>query len=752
MLPIEIPPRHGRGRRPQTATTTVTTIGRDLAGIIVSLGLLFPMASHAQRDARRRAAPDTVAIARERRIGEVTVRGERGRRADETAFNAQTLETRRLRNSNLDVAHALDRIVGVRIREDGGVGSAVSVNLNGFTGRHVRLFIDGVSLDGAASSFSIANIPASLTSRIEVYKGVMPVELGGDALGGAINIVTDHSPHTYVDASYSYGSFNTHRTTVSAGLTSRGGLSARLNVYQNSSDNDYRVLTQWADLQTNRVGPESAWFRRFHDRYHNEAAVLQLGVGRKVWADRLTLGVTLNREYAQIQHSNLMRVVFGAKHRRVRGVSPTLHWEKRDAGLEGLDLRLVLRYDGSTTENVDTAARTYSWTGEWRANRYRGESELSQAEFRGRNVVGVGTAVFNIDERQTLTLSDTWRHYRRKTTDDAASTSLSSAAAYMRRASRKNVAGLAWRMTLGARADATVFAKRYDVVARGPVNVATTGQARYAESEARTGIWGWGAAGQVATLDGTLTAKASYERTARLPTDRELFGDGDQEQGESGLRPEHSHNANLVVALRREWAGRHRAEIEVAGNYRHVGDYIIRAINTRGVAVSTNHGTVVGRGVDVAAQYTWRGALRLGADVALQEMRNRERLNSIGAPSATYGDRVPNVPYATAAWRASYAFHHFLEGALPRLAARLSVGYDGGHTHRFFRSWAGEGAKLYVPSQTRHNAQLTLSGGAGRYNLSFEIRNIGDALLYDNYSLQKPGRSMSVKFRYVLYK
>lgn len=718
----------------------------------MSLCLLCPLAGQAQREGRRRPPTDTVAIAREQRIGEVVVRGDRGRRADETAFNAQTLETKRLRNSNLDVAHALDRIVGVRIREDGGVGSSVSVNLNGFTGRHVRLFIDGVPLEGSPGAFSIANIPASLTSRIEVYKGVTPVELGGDALGGAINIVTDHSPHTYVDASYSYGSFNTHRSTVSAGLTTRNGLTARLNVYQNSSDNDYRVLTQWADLQTNRVGSESAWFRRFHDKYHNEAAVLQVGVGRKAWTDRLTLGVTLSREAAQVQTSNLMRIVFGGKLRRSRGASPSLHYEKRGLGLEGLDVRLDARYDGSTTENIDTTARTYSWTGEWRPNRYRGEATLSQAKFQGRNVVGVGTVAFSIDERQQVTLSDTWRHYRRKTTDDDANASLNSAATYMRRTSRKNVAGLSWRMTLGDGADMTVFAKRYDIVARGPVNIATTGQARYAEREARAGIWGWGAAGQVATLGGSLTAKASYERTARLPTDRELFGDGDLEQGESDLRPEHSHNANVVLTLRRAWAERHRAVLEVAANYRHVGDYIIRAINTRGVAASTNHGTVEGRGVDISAQYTWRGALRLGGDVALQEMRNRERLNSIGAPSATYGDRMPNVPYATAGGRASYTFHHFLGRTLPRLASRLTLGYDVGHTHRFFRSWAGEGARLYIPNQTQHNASLTISASAGRYNLTFEARNIGDALLYDNYSLQKPGRNMSVKFRYVLYR
>ena len=31
----------------------------------------------------------------------------------------------------------------------------------------------------------------------------------------------------------------------------------------------------------------------------------------------------------------------------------------------GLNLRLSARYDYTTTNNVDTLSRTYSWTGQW---------------------------------------------------------------------------------------------------------------------------------------------------------------------------------------------------------------------------------------------------------------------------------------------------------------------------------------------------------------------------------------------------
>ena len=105
----------------------------------------------------------------------------------------------------------------------------------------VKVFIDGVPMDNFGSSFQMNNIPINLAERVEVYKGVVPIWLGGDALGGAINIVTSSKPRTYVDASYSFGSFNTFKTAVNAGYTSKSGFTTEINAFQNYSDNNYCV-------------------------------------------------------------------------------------------------------------------------------------------------------------------------------------------------------------------------------------------------------------------------------------------------------------------------------------------------------------------------------------------------------------------------------------------------------------------------------------------------------------------------------
>lgn len=114
--------------------------------------------------------------------------------------------------------------------------------VDGFSGKHVKVFIDGVPQEGVGSSFGLNNIPVSFAKRIEVYKGVVPVGFGTDALGGVINIVTEKQPRRwFADASYSYGSFNTHKSYVHFGQALKNGFTYEVNAFQNYSDNDYRV-------------------------------------------------------------------------------------------------------------------------------------------------------------------------------------------------------------------------------------------------------------------------------------------------------------------------------------------------------------------------------------------------------------------------------------------------------------------------------------------------------------------------------
>ena len=118
-----------------------------------------------------------------------------------------------LTNTTKTLSEALAKAPGMKIRESGGVGSDMAVTMDGFSGKHVKVFIDGVPQEGVGSSFGLNNIPVNFADRIEIYRGVVPVGFGADAIGGIINIVTPRRQRKwFMDASYSYGSFNTHKS------------------------------------------------------------------------------------------------------------------------------------------------------------------------------------------------------------------------------------------------------------------------------------------------------------------------------------------------------------------------------------------------------------------------------------------------------------------------------------------------------------------------------------------------------------
>ncbi len=287
-------------------------------------------------------------------------------RVKRSAYNAIAIDTRGMQNTTKNLSDALAAAPGVKLRESGGVGSDKQLMVDGFSGKHVKVFIYGVPQEGVGSSFGLNNIPVSFARRIEVYKGVVPVGFGTDALGGVINIVTEKQPRRwFADASYSYGSFNTHKSYVHFGQALKNGFTYEVNAFQNYSDNDYRVDAPVKNFDTGSFNEaEKVRVRRFHDNYHNEAVVAKAGVTGKPWADRLMVGLTYSHMYKDIQTGVRQKTVFGEKHRYGHSLMPSLEYSKRNLLVEGLNVVLTANYNRNSTVNVDTARYQYNWLGE----------------------------------------------------------------------------------------------------------------------------------------------------------------------------------------------------------------------------------------------------------------------------------------------------------------------------------------------------------------------------------------------------
>ncbi|MDR3180531.1 MAG: TonB-dependent receptor plug domain-containing protein, partial [Prevotellaceae bacterium] len=481
-------------------------------------------------------------------LNEVVVTGHsKVKEINESAYNVVAVDARALRNTTMDISHALDRVSGVKIRETGGVGSNSQIFLNGFSGRHVKVFIDGLPAEGYGSSFRMGNIPVAMADRIEVYKGVVPIELGADALGGAVNIVTRNTANTYADVSYSFGSFNTHKTNLSLGHTTASGFVFQLNAFQNYSDNSYKVKTKLLDLSTNMYSTEDYWFKRFHDTYHNETLIAKVGVVNKPWASRLIVGVTLSRENAEIQHANLLKIAYGGKECSAVSIIPSLKYNKYNLFVEDLHFSLTANYNKSRNNNTDSLARQYNWRGEYREKSAKGEGQYSLSEFDNNNYFATANIRYQLSGRHYFTLNNVYHYFTRKASDAAANAENSTAASFMRRANTKNVTGFSYKFEPTRRWHASVFAKYYAVRVTGPIDTSKTSTAAYQEQERSFGTPGYGVA-TTYYLTGAVQLKLSFEKSCRLPSEKELFGDEVLEKGDASLKPESSRNVNFNVS------------------------------------------------------------------------------------------------------------------------------------------------------------------------------------------------------------
>ena len=501
-------------------------------------------------------------VPKEQMLEEVTVVSTEVSRVKRSAFNAVAVDTKELKNSTKSLSEALAKAPGMKLRESGGVGSDMQLMLDGFSGKHVKIFIDGVPQEGVGSSFGLNNIPVNFADRIEVYKGVVPVGFGTDAIGGVVNIVTNKKRRNwFLDASYSYGSFNTHKSHVNFGQTFKNGFTYEISAFQNYSDNDYYIdadhIEQWKEDGSTIITDETFHVKRFNDTFHNEAVIAKIGVTDKPWADRLMLGFTYSNMYKEIQTGVRQHTVFGEKHRKGHSLMPSLEYNKRNLFVKGLDIVLTANYNRNATTNVDTASYQYNWFGE-RKIKTNGRGEQSEQYSRADNDNWNATLTVNyrIAKAHTLTFNNVWNAFHRTNTSLLTGAEIEDE---FSKDTRKNITGLSYRFMPSEHWNISAFGKYYHQYVSGPMATDDKGT-DYVLVERTVHSAGYGAAGTYFILP-ELQAKLSYEKAYRLPTIEEMFGDEDLESGEVNIRPENSDNVNLNISYSKN-IGKHSVYVE----------------------------------------------------------------------------------------------------------------------------------------------------------------------------------------------
>lgn len=699
--------------------------------------------------------PDIEIDTQAEELDEVQVIGKsEARRQQEQAYAISVLDIKKAYNSAAPLNKLLNNVSSVRIREEGGVGSNYNFSLNGFSGNQVKFFLDGIPMDNFGSSFNLANISANMAERVEVYKGVLPVNLGADALGGAVNIVSRKDAN-YLDATYSFGSFNTHKVSVNGAYTHlKTGFTVRANAFYNYSDNDYKIFAPIIDLATNKKVDER-WVKRFHDGYQSGGIRLETGITGKPFADYLLAGIIVSKNDKDVQTGATMDAVYGGVKMKSESVIPSIRYKKDDLFLDGFSLSLYGTYSSVNSFNVDTITRRYNWLGESVPSTSAGEGYYTDSKIKNREWLGNGNISYVIDTHQSLILNHVVSAMRRTMNDKVRPDDENN---NVPQQLTKNITGLGWQIRYD-RWNANVFGKMYKLYSSTYKRLDEyTENARWEKVRDHKTNFGYGAAATYYILP-SLQAKFSYEHAYRLPESIEMFGDGLIQQRNPDLKPESSRNLNLGLSFIRTF-GAHQLSADGNFIYRYTTDFILKGVSLTSNPTTgyENLGKVLTKGVEAAVRYNYKDLFHMGANFTYQDITDQQRYEKtkdsfVGegiTENITYKERLPNIPYLFANADAGFRFHDlFWRNSV------LTFDYNLNYIHSYYLSFPGLGAKSskkVIPEQFSHDLALGYSMDNGKYSVVVECTNLTNQKLYDNYRLQKPGRAFNVKLRYFFSK
>ncbi|MGJ5641638.1 TonB-dependent receptor [Formosa sp. S-31] len=676
-------------------------------------------------------------------------------------YAVNIVETKEASLRNIQTNELLNTTVGVKIRQNGGLGSQVQYSLNGLSGNAVRIFIDGIPISVYGSSYNLNSIPPSMIKRIEVYKGVVPGYLSEDALGGAINIVLDKSTETNLNASVSYGSFNTLQTNIN-GLYrfEKSGFTVKASGFYNHSDNDYKVwgrsvvVTGLGGVQT----PITA--RRFNDSYKSKGGVAEIGFTDVNWADQFFIGITGSDDYKEIQHGAFMTIMpYKGRFMESNAMLVNLTYQKKDLFTKGLDVDVHGLHGKRNRMVNDTVAWAYSWNGE-KAIDYKGDEYKytwgSQQEGGptlariDRHVASVRTGIsYTVNSHHKFLFNHLYNAIDREDSD-----ALRSVLENTFKGSRdlhKNILSLTYELNaFDERLKLSLFGKYYQqkTVNTDPFVNESTNEIEDEITASNVKDEGYGLALSYAILP-KITLLTSAEKAIRLPNETEVFGnDGDNVVANPSINPEYSNNLNLGFKFGTFHLNDHAFSISANLFTRNINDRIGLPIETSlnvndETILYENQGNGSSRGIETQLNYTYNNNFGFNFNISRFELTIVNRGVEID---------VPNTPFFTMNGGLRYSIKNlFLNNT------RLNLFYNMYFTDDF-SYLVPQGSNTVgddffkVPEQLVQDFGLSYSFPKNDVVVSFDIKNIFDKPVYDNLSVQKPGRAFYLKLNYFINK
>jgi len=649
------------------------------------------------------------------------------RAAREQPQAVTVIDTRAYYNRPQGAVDLVNQAAGVKVRQGGGLGSYADYYINGLSGRQVKFFLDGIPLNYLGAGLNLNILPVNIIDRIEIYKGVVPVRLGTDALGGAIDIITRRSARDYLDLSYATSSFHTHRISLNGKRSIGSRFYVEATGFYNYSKNDYTVDVTIPNVYGN---PEQLRLPEFHNRFENYYSGLTLGMRPKKWADELALFSSLSGLAQQIPNNLDMTQPYGKVTNSLNSWNNGIKYSKTNIGGR-FSIDLYLGINRLRNHYIDTSLNSYTWDGKIAARRLTGGETYAPVQdiiTTHVNHLGRLTASYRIGDHTRLDGNFIGSSFTQEENDPKT-------ALYPVRLC-KLTAGLGLEQTFFDRRLTSITSLKFYSYSDRGYAISTTNQ--LSGAEARKQKTGWNEALKW-RIDSALLLKASYEYAVRLPEEDELFGTYAQRtRPNPALVAETSHNGNLDLQYFRS-----RWRLELNGFYRMAANLIYAPPTPYFLIYQNLLGAQV-CGVDAEFSHQLLPCLRLSLNATYQAIINKtSAANSGNASNNHYNLRLPNIPFF-------FSNGELLYTKLIRTTQRLSAWYNASYAHWFYLYWAGDGrpdTKATIPTQYIQNAGVSYAIKNNRYALSAEICNLADVRVYDNYGVQRPGRSFHLKLR-----
>lgn len=654
--------------------------------------------------------------------------------------NISIVEATPFYKTNATALDLLRQVSGIKIKQSGGFGSRNDFFINGNTGKQVKFFIDGLPQDNLGETQMLSVYPVEQIERVEVYKGVLPVDLGADALGAAINIVTRKENESYSDASYSIASFHTHRLNASfKNYLSKHffiGLQGNANYAKNNYTIDGDVPNGTGNIEIKKV-------KRFHDVYKNYTIKIFAGFSGKSYADQLDFSLIKTGLYDAIQNNLLQTQPYGNAFYKESLISGNIKYQKDDL-LKNFDFASFLSYNLVYGLFTDTSRNVYNWEGKVVDRKYGGgEISSSPHELHIHNTV-VNAKVkssYRFSDNFELMFSNTFQRYHRTGEDTIAQKFYGGNDYYGTPSSlSKNIAGFGVESSLIESAlKLSAAVKHYSAQIAGyEIEWLTqTLTSRSLNAFAYNVAIGF-------RLSDAFLVKSSYEHAARLPESEEALGDMMLIKPNPKIKIERSENINVNFL----WSS-HKMKADLTPFFRDVNDIIYLRTSQQG---SQYQNLLRARvfGIEGSIKYQPTYSIILNSNFTYQDLRNQSIITNSGISNDRYKNaRLPNIPYlfmnGGISWR---------KNDLLRKNNTFQIWWNSNYTHEYFLYWEVDGArelKNRIPKQLLHSVGFSYALGTQGISFAVEMSNVTNAKTYDNFKVQLPGRAVSFKIRFYHY-